>query len=70
MRYVTESDIEYHNAFLQPDRFKILNMGKEIWFVDIQHSKYKEILKTALIVAQTFHNSKDIKEVEALINCA
>lgn len=65
--YVTESDINYHDAVLQPSRFIHLNMLAEIWLVDTQHSQIKKILETALKVAQAFNNNEDIEQIENLL---
>ena len=63
MRYITESKIEYYEAFLD-DRFIMLNMCKEgIWLVDKQHPKFEEMKKTAIEIAKTFGDEKTLLEL-------
>lgn len=66
MRYITESDIEYTEAFLS-DRFIILNMwGEGIWLVDKQHSEFEKIKETAIQIAKTFDDKKTISQLSEL----
>jgi hypothetical protein len=67
MNYVTESEIPFNKAFYMTDRFVILNMDNQgIWYVDKEHSDWKEIKQTALNVAKSY-NDKEL--YDKIMNC-
>ena len=65
MKFITESNIAYLDAFLMSDRFVMLNMWKEgIWLVDKQHSKWQAMKETAIAIAKTFGDLDTISTLQ------
>lgn len=64
VKYVTESEITYLEAFYMTDRFVYLNMWPDgIWYVDKNHSKIQEIKEAAILVAKTVGDKDAIEKI-------
>lgn len=64
MKYITKSDIPFHEAFLMPERFVIINMWTEgVWYVDREHPEWDKIKETALNIAKTFGDQDQINKL-------
>ncbi|MGN6435960.1 MAG: hypothetical protein ACTHMM_05475 [Agriterribacter sp.] len=67
MKYVSQSDIPFTEAFYMVDRFVILNMWTQgVWYVDMQHPEWEKIKETALAIARTFGDHDQIKKLQEL----
>lgn len=67
MKYVTQSDIPFSEAFYMSDRFVILNMWKDgIWYVDKEHPDWEKIKETALNIATTFGDTETVEMLSSL----
>lgn len=65
MKYVTESDIPFEEAFLMDNRFIILNMlNQGIWYVDTEHPQWPKIKETALEIAKTYGDKESIEKIK------